>query len=109
MKIFKFGKFTCKLGETAKENWSLLDIASGGHYFLHLSSFSSGYVILECDDTPSIDMLQIAAKICRDNTKYRNLINLKVDYCRCDNLEKGDKTGVVHFKSNRKVKKIKLL
>lgn len=109
MKTFRYENFICKLGESAKENWSLLDSAEKHHIFFHLSSFPSGYVILECDEEISTDMLQTSAQICKEGTKYRNLRNLKVDYCRCDNLEKGTKVGEVIFKSNKKVNKIKCL
>jgi len=108
MKTFQFENYTCKLGQSAKENWYLLDKAENHHIFFHLSSFSSGYLILECEEKVSTIMLETAAQICKENTKYRNLRNLKVDYCRCDNLEKGDKVGEVLFKSNKKVNQIKL-
>ena len=108
MKLFEFDGYTCKLGENAKENWELFDNAEENNIFLHLSSFSSGYVILECTDNFSIDMLYIAAKICKDNTKYRNVPNIKVEYCRCSNIIKGCVTGEGIFKSKRQVKQVKL-
>jgi len=107
MKLFQFENFTCKLGESAKENWSLLNAADNHHLFFHLSSFPSGYVILKYEKDISAVMLQTSAQICKNGTKYRNLKDLKIDYCRCDNIEKGEKLGVVHFKSNKKVKKIR--
>ncbi len=106
MKTITIKNFTCKLGETAKENWTLIDLAENEHIFFHLSSFPSGYVILEYEGELTPVMLQIAAQICRESTKYRNILNLKVDYCRCDNLTKGEKVGEVYFKSNRKVKQV---
>jgi len=54
-------------------------------------------------------MIQTAAQLCKNGTKYRTLKNVKVDWCRCDNLEKTDKTdkvGEVIFKSNRKVQQV---
>ena len=47
MKLFEFEGYTCKLGENAKENWELFDNSEETNIFLHLSSFSSGYVILK--------------------------------------------------------------
>jgi predicted ribosome quality control (RQC) complex YloA/Tae2 family protein len=108
MKTFQFKNFICKLGLSAKENWSLLDLAEKQNIFFHLSSFPSGYVILEYDEEVNITMLKIAAQICKEGTKYRNLRDLKVDYCRCDNVEKGDNMGEIFYKSNRKVKQIKI-
>ena len=41
--------------------------------------------------------------ICKENSKYRNLRNVKISSTTCGNLKKGDKPGEVYFKSNRKV------
>lgn len=98
----------CYLGQTAKENWDLLDKSKSHHIFFHLSSFPSGYVILECEDELCNSVILKACEICKNASKYRFIKNIKVDYCRCDNLIKGDKTGVVYFKSNRKVKQVKI-
>jgi predicted ribosome quality control (RQC) complex YloA/Tae2 family protein len=108
MKTFQFENFICKLGNTAKENWQLLDDTEDHHLFFHISAFPSGYVILECEEKPKLSTIQIAAKICKDGTKYRRLKNLKIDYCQCSNLKKGDKVGEVLFKSNKKVQQIKI-
>lgn len=108
MKSFEFEGYSCHLGQSAKENWELLDRAKDSDLFFHLASFPSGYVILECENGYTLEMLVTAAKICKEGTKYRNLKDLKVDYCHCDNLKKGEKLGVVYFKSKRKVKQIKL-
>ena len=53
-------------------------------------------------------MIYIGALLCKNNTKYRNVPNIKVDYCRCSNLIKGDKVGEVIFKSKRQVTQIKI-
>ena len=108
MKIHKISEYICKIGENAKENWELLASAAESHYFLHLSSFPSCYVILECDEKPLLGVIKRAAEICKNSTKYRNLRNLKVDYCPCSNVIKGKKVGEAIFISNRKVKQVKI-
>lgn len=108
MKIFNINNTICKLGQSAPENWTLLDEAKPEYLFFHLSSFPSGYVIMECDEVPDESVLIEAAIICKNGTKYRNLKNIKVDYCRCDNLSKGDVVGEVKFKSLRKLKIIQV-
>lgn len=108
MKIFQINNITCKLGQSATENWSLLEQAKPEYIFFHLSSFPSGYVILECIEEPDETILTEAAIICKNGTKYRNLKNIKVDYCRCDNLNKGNVVGEVKFRSLRKVRNIQL-
>ena len=108
MKFFQFQNYTCKLGQNSLENWSLLDQSNKDDIFFHLSSFPSGYVILNHDTVLTDEMIQTAAKICKDNTKFKNINNIKVDYCSVNNLIKGNIEGEVYFKSNRKVSKIKL-
>ena len=110
MKTYKINEeYTCKIGENAKENWKLLGKSNKSNYFLHLSSFPSCYVILEGGELkPTLNIIKEAAKICKNNTKYRNLQNLKVDYCLCSNVRKGKKIGEAVFVSNRKVKQIKV-
>ena len=111
MKIIFIENTVCKLGENANENWCMLDSAHPNDLFFHLSSFSSCYVILECGDVEgeiSTIIIQVAAEICKAGTKYRNLKNLKVDYTPCGNVVKGEKVGEAVFKSQRKVKQIKV-
>jgi hypothetical protein len=110
------------LGQNAQDNWDILDKAEGTDYFFHLTSFPSCYVIFKCLDIPTneniIKAAQIdiptneniikAAQICKENTKYRNLKNLRVDYCPCSNIKKGENIGEVIFHSLRKVKNIKI-
>ena len=108
MKQFNINNYIGKLGENADENWRMFDASNSTHLFLHLSSFPSGYFIIQCDDTPLMEEISEAALICKQNTKFRNLKNIKVDYTTCDNLKKGKVVGEVQFISNRKVKQIKI-
>ena len=108
MKQFSDKGGTYKLGESMTENWELLDEAKQDTYFFHLSSFPSGYVILEPIGVPTIEILINAALLCKKGTKYRHLKDIKVDYCLCNNVTKSDKVGEVIFISNRKVKHLKI-
>jgi predicted ribosome quality control (RQC) complex YloA/Tae2 family protein len=109
MKIINCEDGVYKLGESARENWSLLEESCDDHYFFHLASFSSGYVILEPKVEVTISLLQKASLLCKQNTKYRNINNIKVDYCMCKNVEKGNNMGEAIYKSNRKVMQIKII
>lgn len=110
MKEIIINSINCKIGSSAKENWLLLDQAKEYHIFFHLSSFPSCYVILECEQNyiKNDDDLNQCAEICKNNTKYKNLNNLKVDYTLCNNIIKGTKIGEIYYKSNRQVKQIKI-
>jgi len=109
MKSITIEEFTCLIGQNAKENWALLDKAEENHWFFHLTSFPSCYVIWECkEDIPSDNVLIRLAQICLDNTKYRRLKDVKVDYTRCKNVRKGEEIGEIEYRSTRKVKTIKV-
>ena len=77
---------------------------------LIITSFTSPpFHILEhnLEEVPENVIIE-CAEICKAGTKYRNLKNLKVDYCQCSNVIKGDVIGEAIFRSNRRVKIIKL-
>jgi predicted ribosome quality control (RQC) complex YloA/Tae2 family protein len=90
-----------KIGSNAKENWTLVD-SDDNYTWLHLNSYPSCHVVIETDD-PTQEEIIFAAQLCKENTKYRNLRNLKICYTTCGNLKKGTETGSVIYKSKRKV------
>jgi predicted ribosome quality control (RQC) complex YloA/Tae2 family protein len=108
MKEILIDNIICKIGKNVNENWILLDNAKETHLFFHLTSFPSCYVILEIEKEPSLEIIYKTALECKINTKYKNLKNIKIDYCLISNLIKGDKIGEVIYKSNRKVRNIKI-
>ena len=105
MKILNYDDYVCKVGENAKENWELLDNSSENNIFLHLSSFPSGYVIIDSNHL-SIDMIYIRALLCKNNTKYRNLNNIKICYTILKKLEKTKNVGEIIIKGKKNIIKI---
>jgi predicted ribosome quality control (RQC) complex YloA/Tae2 family protein len=89
------------IGENAKDNWDIIDFESE-NIWLHLNSFPSCHVVIE-DNSPSEDVLNYAANLCKQHTKYRNLKNLKICFTKCNNLVKGEDVGSVSYKSKRQV------
>lgn len=57
---------------------------------------------------PVCEVIFAAASLCKENTKYRNLKNLKVAYTFIGNLKKKEEIGSVYYHSNRKVKYINI-
>lgn len=109
MKQTTIDNINCIIGENKKDNWDLLDkIKNDEYYFFHLSSFSSPYVFAETVYLKDNEIIKKIAQLCINNTKYKNLKNIKVDYCKVKNLKKGPNTGQVIYISNRKVTKIKI-
>ena len=114
MKIFDYENIQYNLGQTAKENWELLDALkeeNNEYIWFHLNSFPSPYVIMKSDlieisEQSHSDYLIYGATLCRDNTKYRNLKDLKVCYTRLKKLKKGDKIGEVIIKGKTGIIKL---
>ena len=106
MKKEQFNGIEVIVGQNAQENWNMINFDSD-YLWLHLDSFPSCHVIIK-DNDPNMDTIIFAAELCKENTKYRDLRNLKVCYTRCNNLKKGPDVGSVIYKSKRQVKTIKV-
>ena len=104
MKIDYYNNKKIIIGQNASENWDIIDFKSD-NIWLHLNSFPSCHVIIE-DKSPPEEVINYAAMLCKENTKYRNLKNLKINYTHINNLRKVGKEGTVEFISNRKVSTI---
>tara|TARA_B100000073_G_scaffold170218_1_gene140741 strand:- start:6624 stop:6947 length:324 start_codon:yes stop_codon:yes gene_type:complete len=102
MKLFEKEGITIKMGENAKENWKLTLTAKPIYTWIHLSAFPSSHVIIESEN-PSKEVIQYAATLCHQYSKFKNLKKVKYSITNCSNIIRGDKTGEVFFKSNKKV------
>jgi len=96
------------IGENAIDNWDLIEASGSDWLWFHLTSFPSCHVVLHNKGNLA-DNIILSARYCRDNTKYKNMKNIKVSYCEIKNLVKFiPKIGSVAFKSNRQVKFLKI-
>jgi hypothetical protein len=114
----------CIIGKNRKENWKILEDTqkeinkelkeetTNNVFFFHLSSFPSCFVILKSkekiSDHPGIEIIKKASLICLENTKYKNLNNIYVDYTNISNVKKTENVGEIEYISLRKVFKIKV-
>ena len=101
MKTIDFENSKIIIGQNAKENWDLLDNNDNFLWF-HLKSFPSCHVII-LNENPDETTIQKAAELCKENTKYKSLKNIKVNYTSIKNIKKSKEIGSVEFKSNKKV------
>jgi predicted ribosome quality control (RQC) complex YloA/Tae2 family protein len=108
MKTVKIDNYTCLVGCNASENWKLLSESNQNYLFFHLSSFPSCYVVLQTADEVDLDIVEKVASLCVQNTRYRNLKSIYVDYTTVKNVAKGDIVGEIYYLSLRKVKKIRI-
>tara|TARA_A100001015_G_C14594304_1_gene557938 strand:+ start:41 stop:382 length:342 start_codon:yes stop_codon:yes gene_type:complete len=113
MKIEEFNNVKFILGQNAQENWNILDQAKKeNEYYLwfHLNNFPSGYVIMYStisDLTDNInEYLIFASNLCKNNTKYRNLNNIKICYTILKKLEKTKNVGEIIIKGKKNIIKI---
>lgn len=115
MKIIEYNNIKYYVGENAKENWDILDQLKNineNYIWFHLNSFPSPYVIMETtildieDNNLWKDLLIYGAELSKNNTKYRNLKNLKICYTTLKKLNKGNKIGEVLIKGKSNIIKL---
>lgn len=106
MKIVEVGDYVCKVGESSRENWELLDQAKKGHWFFHLTDFPSPYVVLECGKRePSAETKEQCAQLCVNFSKQKSNKDIKVDVTLCSNVrvDRKDDVGECDYRDEGKV------
>ena len=114
MKSYVYKNINFIIGNNAKENWQILDNMKDlneDYLWFHLNSFPSGYVIMystldDLVDKNIDDYLFFAGNLCKNNTKYRNLNDIKICYTSLNKLEKTDKIGEIIVKGKKKLIKL---
>ena len=109
MKTIVYKSITFKIGKDRIDNDMLLQLSikeNLDYLWFHLNSFSSGFVIM-CEtidnlkrvhnfsDSDTDDILRYGAKLCLENTKYRNLENIYVIYSPLHKIKKTETPGCV--------------
>jgi predicted ribosome quality control (RQC) complex YloA/Tae2 family protein len=108
MKEINIGNHKCFVGGNSKENWALLDKAKPDDLFFHLSKLPSCYVILQQNGNLDPSILYECAKICLNNTKYKNMKGVYVDCTEIRNVRKSEDIGSIEYKNNKKINKIRV-
>jgi len=86
-----------RIGENAEDNDKIISEAKQTDTWFHLASFSSCHVIISCSKEYPItkQMIFYCANLVKENTKYKNMPNLKVNYTTIKNVKKTDIPGRV--------------
>ena len=102
MKKIIFENIKFLIGQNSQENWNLFDNyykINNQYIWFHLNSFPSCYVIMcsslsdiSCNQTKN-DLLYYGAQLCKNNTKYKNLKDIKICYTSLKKLKKTNKIG----------------
>lgn len=109
MTIITYNDISFVLGKNSRENWEILDEYSkinSNYIWFHLNSFPSGYVIMLSENINDYNLLNYGALLCKDNTKYRNLKDLKICYTTLNKLKKTNKIGEVKISGKPKIIKL---
>ena len=92
MKEFLYKNVIFYCGQNANENWDLLDKSNNEnieYIWFHLNSFASPYVIMfstinelknQYSEDEVLEILTHGAEICKENSKYKFLNDLKIVY-----------------------------
>ena len=107
MKTSSYQDIIFEIGQNAKENWDIFERNkenNGDYIWFHLNSFPSSYVIMKLSilelnekysKTQIDSILYYGANLCRENSKYKFLKDLKIVYSTLKKLKKGIKEGEV--------------
>lgn len=103
MKTINFNNINYVVGQNALENWNILDQANTinpDYIWFHLNSFPSCYVIMysslqDITDNSCNIYLNYGAELCKNNSKYRNMRDIKICYTSLKKLKKTQKIGEV--------------
>ena len=114
MKTINFNNINYIIGQNAEENWNMLDRAkkeNTDYIWFHLNSFPSGYVIMystlhDLRDNSLNDFLVYGAELCKNNSKYRNLRDIKICYTSLKKLKKTQNIGEVIIYGKKNIIKI---
>lgn len=104
MKIIEYNDISFVIGQSSKENWNILDVykkINDKYIWFHLNSFPSCYVIMLSDNINNMDLLNYGAFLCKNNTKYRYLKDIKICYTTLNKIKKGNKIGEVEIIGKR--------
>jgi predicted ribosome quality control (RQC) complex YloA/Tae2 family protein len=94
------------IGESAQDNWDIIDLASQNDIWFHLADHPSAHVILRME--PDLDRKAISkqtlihcAAQCKLHSKFSNISSkqkMRAIYTEVKNVSKGDKPGAVYTK-----------
>ena len=86
------------LGQNAKDNHAIIDIADENDWWFHLSDLPSAHCIIEKNEIEDDDII-FAYNLIIKNNKNKNKKNLVICYTQIKNIKKTRTLGEVKFKN----------
>ena len=114
MKRIIFNNINYVIGENAQDNWNILEEANNinsDYIWFHLNSFPSCYVIMYSALKDLLDnsyniYLNYGAQLCKNNSKYKNMRDIKICYTSLKKLKKTQKIGEVIVSGKKNIIKL---
>lgn len=95
------------VGESAQENWDLINDSSQNDIWFHVKDCASCHVVLktnECKKYPHKSVIKYCAILCKEGSKLKLNKNISITYTEIKNVKKLDKIGSVTTKNIRIIK-----
>jgi predicted ribosome quality control (RQC) complex YloA/Tae2 family protein len=102
-----YGLYKIRVGESAQENWDLIDDSAQNDVWFHVEGHPSCHVVLSVGNAKKIphkSVLNYCANLCKDGSKMKNNKNATVIYTLIKNVKKADKPGSVTTTKTNKIK-----
>jgi predicted ribosome quality control (RQC) complex YloA/Tae2 family protein len=99
--------YRIRAGETAQENWDLINDSSQNDVWFHVDGSPSCHVVVEVGDKkkgPHKSVINYCAQLCKEGSKLKANKNVKIIYTEIKNVKKSDKPGAVTTKCTKTVK-----
>lgn len=89
-----------KIGKNAEENDQIIKEAKQTDLWFHLSELPSCHVIIVCSKEFPVtkQMINYCAQLVKENTKYKDLAKVKVNYTEIKNVKRTEIKGKVILK-----------
>lgn len=103
--------YVIKVGETAQDNWDIIDDADGSDIWFHVDKFPSCHVILKSDSMTlkkiHKSVIRHCAGLCKEGSKQKNAKNVSIIYTEIRNVT-CNKKGAVGSVFTRNTQNIKI-
>ncbi len=89
-----------QVGQTAEENWMLIDNAEQNDLWFHVEKQPSPHVIIKVPPKVKLakSTLNYAALLCKEHSKYAEINRVSIIYTEIKNVKKGEAVGSVLLK-----------
>ncbi|QKF94131.1 DUF814 protein [Fadolivirus algeromassiliense] len=89
-----------RIGQNAEENDQIISEAKQTDLWFHLANLPSCHIIMSCSNEFPVtkQMITYCCQLTKENTKYRDLPKVKVNYTIIKNVKKTEVKGKVILK-----------